>query len=384
MSTAMDTERIDLLILARLAGPLKKPPPAGKLRDELERLVKTPWSTSEWHERFDERLAALRERGDLMPKRLVVTDAGRARIVAVLGVDPVPKWQALQSWLLPALALGLAPGTARVRERLSKAEGLRGAVLAHTYDLGHGRTPTLNQAMDALAWRHLGVETDRPLTIEGVRQHLLAQFLEGETRLGAEKIAGLLAAKAAGASQPAADRVREALVRKWLDSAPDEAAHEPAALSGTGADPADAVPTPISGPTDRTAPASIAAPTDRTAPARVAEPTDRTAPMPAPGLDLAAFAREVQAAADREQEGRFGTRKVFIAAVWRRLRETAVCAGMDLDAFKRHLVDANRADLLALHRADLVPMMDPEEVKASEILYGNASFHFIESPFVRR
>jgi hypothetical protein len=298
-----------------------------------------------------------------------------------------------------------------VRDRLR--DDLNGLVLQRAHGLGEPGLPTERQVMDALAWRQLGVETTQPFTLKAVQRHLLGKLLEGETRLDPDKIMGLLAARAAGASRSGADPLREALVRNWLEhrapgaaapgtdeavpahasghaaaeaphDAPGDAADEPAALFGTGADRADAVPTPISGPMDRTAPASIAAPTDRTAPARIAEPTDRTAPMPAPGLDLAAFAREVQTAADREQEGRFGTRKVFIAAVWRRLRDTAVCAGMDLDAFKRHLVDANRADLLALHRADLVPMMDPEEVKASEILYGNASFHFIESPFVRR
>ncbi len=379
----MDTERIDLLILARLAGPLKSPPSAKQVRDDLARFVNAHWNAAQWHERFDERLAALRERGDLMPKRLVVTDAGRARIVADLGVDPVPSWRTLKSALLPALALGLAPGAARVRERLGKAEGLRGAVLAHTYDLGVARTPTLNQAIDALAWKRLGVDSDRPLTLDGVRRHLLAQLLDGETRLKLDKITSMLAAKAVSARRSGPDDLREALVQRWLEhrapgpdqAAPgeDEAAPAPAAeLFGGHAGRADAVPSPIAEPTDQTAPAAVAA------------PTDRTAPMPAPGFDLIGFAREVQAVADREQEGRFGTRKVFIAAVWRRLRDTARCAGMDLDAFKRHLVDANRADLLALHRADLVPMMDPEEVKASEILYGNASFHFIESPFVRR
>lgn len=399
----MDTERIDLLILARLAGRLKKPPLVGQVRDDLARFVDPRWSAAEWRARFDERVAALRARGDLTPERLVITDAGRARVAAALGVDPVPDWRTVKRWILPAIALGLAPGGARVRDRLR--ENLNGLVLQREHKLGEPGLPTRRQVIDALAWRRLGVETDKPMTIKAVQRLLLGQLLESESRLDPDKLVGLLAAKAVGARRPGADPLREALVRNWLapeasaaapgeasdeaagdvtDEAPDEVPDEAAPLFGTAVDPADAVPAFIAGPMDQTAPASLPGPADQTVPAYIAAPSDATAPMSAPGFDLAAFAREVQAAADREQEGRFGARKVFIAAVWRRLEHALGPTGMDLAAFKRHLVDANRSDLLALHRADLVPLMDPEEVKASEILYGNASFHFIESPFVRR
>jgi hypothetical protein len=434
MSTATDTERLDLLILARLAGPLKKPPLVGMVRDELGRFVGTRWSAAEWRERFDARLAALRERGDVMSSRLAITDAGRQRVAAALDVDPVPDWKTVKRWILPALALGLPPGSAKVRDRLK--EHLNGLVLQRAHGLEKPNLPTQRQVVDALAWRQLGVETDRPLTLKAVRRHLLAQLGDGESRLDVDKLVGVLAARAVGASRPGPEPTREGLVRLWLArSAPGtgdahgaaaapaaemaghvsgeipgeapraatggataaagepagagqatEATGEPAAGSGTRADPADAVPAPI---VDAAAvPAPISGPTDRTMPAFVARPTDQTAPMAAPGAELAAFARAVQDAADREQEGRFGAHKVFVAAVWRRLRgaggDGAGAGSMDLAAFKRRLLEANQADLLALHRADLVSVMDPGEVSASEIVHGNASFHFIESPFVRR
>ena len=50
---------------------------------------------------------------------------------------------------------------------------------------------------------------------------------------------------------------------------------------------------------------------------------------------------------------------------------------MGLDAFKSRLVEAHRADLLTLVRADLVEAMDPQDVAASEARYLNATFHFI-------
>jgi hypothetical protein len=404
MSTVMDTERIDLLILARLAGPAKKPPAEKDVRENLGRFVDTRWSAAEWRARFDERVAALRERGDLAPGRLAITDVGRARVAAALGVDPVPAWKTLKLWLLPALGLDLAPGAPRVRERLSKAEDLAAVVLHHVHALPGSNTPTLLQAVDRLAWKQLGVDTDRPLKIEDVRRHLLAQMLDGGSRLPLKKLVPVLAANAVRARRPSADAVREALVRRWLEGgAPDAGSALEAGMRTGDTVPADAgapvdaagdqaVPMPIADPDDQTVPARITAriarPTDQTQPVRMGaeDALAATATPPPAVFDLAGFAREVQAAADREQEGRFGTRKVFISAVWRRLRDTPAsrCTDMDLDTFKRHLVDANRADLLGLHRADLVPLMDPEQVRSSEITYGNATFHFIESPFVRR
>ena len=50
---------------------------------------------------------------------------------------------------------------------------------------------------------------------------------------------------------------------------------------------------------------------------------------------------------------------------------------MDLPSFKRQLLDANRARLVKLSRADLVQLMEPEDVKESEISYLNAEFHFL-------
>jgi hypothetical protein len=394
MSTEMDTERIDLLILARLAGPGKKPPAEKDVRESLFRFVDARWSAPEWRARFDERVAALRERGDLAPGRLAIAEVGRARVVAALGVDPVPAWQKLKLWILPALALDLAPDAPRVRERLSKAEDLAGVVLHHEHGLPGSDTPTFLQAVDRLAWRRLGVDTDRPLKIEDVRRHLLAQLLGG-SRLPLKKLVPVLAANAVGARRQSADALREALIRRWLEGdAPGATADSASEMRGAGTVQAE----PDGMDEDPAVPAPIAEPGDQTLPVRVARPGDQTVPVPigaehalpetAPPavFDLAGFAAEVQAAADREQDGRFGTRKVFIAAVWRRLRDKPAsrCTDMELDTFKRHLVEANRADLLGLHRADLVPLMDPELVRASEIVYGNATFHFIESPFVRR
>lgn len=102
--------------------------------------------------------------------------------------------------------------------------------------------------------------------------------------------------------------------------------------------------------------------------------------------DLAAFARTVQRIADRTERdptadglerGRFG-RKVFIAAIRRGLCGTPYgqLSRGELDAL---LVRANREGLLELARADLVGVMDPGEVRDSEIRHMEARFHFVIS-----
>lgn len=73
----------------------------------------------------------------------------------------------------------------------------------------------------------------------------------------------------------------------------------------------------------------------------------------------------------------FDDRNVFISAVWRSLRGQPPVERMDLDGFKHALVAAHRAGLVSLARADLVAVMDPAEVAASETTAGEARYHFV-------
>jgi len=103
-------------------------------------------------------------------------------------------------------------------------------------------------------------------------------------------------------------------------------------------------------------------------------------------VDLPSFALMVQALAagvepdpnlDGGARGRFGNRKVFIAAIRRELRATKY-ASLPRAAIDELLIRAHREGLLQLARADLVAAMDPHEVRDSEITYGGiATFHFV-------
>jgi len=103
-------------------------------------------------------------------------------------------------------------------------------------------------------------------------------------------------------------------------------------------------------------------------------------------IDLSAFARTVRELAehvepdpnpDGRARGRFGERKVFIAAIRRALRATDY-ARLSRAAIDELLLRANREDLLQLARADLVAAMDPDEVRDSEVTHPmGAHFHFV-------
>jgi hypothetical protein len=92
---------------------------------------------------------------------------------------------------------------------------------------------------------------------------------------------------------------------------------------------------------------------------------------------LSRFAEAVNAAiAQVPESGRFGNRKVFVSAIWDAITPPEY-AGLSMDDFKRHLIAAQRAQLLSLARADLVAAMPGTAVAASEIMHNGASYHFV-------
>jgi hypothetical protein len=95
------------------------------------------------------------------------------------------------------------------------------------------------------------------------------------------------------------------------------------------------------------------------------------APEPAPG-----FAAQVRAAALLSQEGWFGPRKIFIHRAWQAWRQNTGGTS-SLAEFKARLLEALRADKIALSRADYTATIAPEDLAQSEINYGSESFHFI-------
>jgi hypothetical protein len=89
------------------------------------------------------------------------------------------------------------------------------------------------------------------------------------------------------------------------------------------------------------------------------------------------FSEEVRRAASQCPTGRFGGDKVFISHVWKQFTVKERPTPLPLPEFKDRLIDAHRAGLLELSRADLVERMDPIDVSQSETRYLDARFHFV-------
>ncbi|HWE37532.1 MAG TPA: hypothetical protein VG406_13265 [Isosphaeraceae bacterium] len=259
--------------------------------------------------------------------RWALTAEGRARALAVLGIDALPTkatWAKVRDGWLLARALGTpAPGAPELK-RLGTKGGLHAALLKGLYGLPVAGFPTSKQAVDALIWKLLGVETDAPLKLPNLKKALLNRELGLSPEPTEAKAVESLLARAYEARNKTPAELRAAALRRWVVAA--EA---------------------------------------------VAEEADRRP------IDLAEFARRVVNAARGCESGRYGSEKVFISHVWRALHHDPATHGHDLDAFKRQLGEANRARLLDLARADLVEAMDRADVAESAMEYLGGTFHFI-------
>jgi hypothetical protein len=302
----------------------------------LKPLVEHRWSTGEWNTRLDETLATLETGGLLLQtprKGLHLTDEGRERAVEALGVERAPKgltWQQLRLKYLTAKSLELAPSSSHMT-RLGTADGLRAVLVQKQTGLGEPGTRSLAQVRDALCWKQLGMDSDKPFTLAAVQSFLLSQVLQATREVSSTQALQQLAARSVGARRTGAESLRLAALQSWLFAAPE------------------ATPGPAEEPS-------------------VAEPES------SPGEEaLSSFAEKVLHTARTATSGRFGDDRVFISHIWRAMKG----AGLDEQAFKTRLIEANQKRLLSLSRADMVELMDPADVAASETRYLGATFHFI-------
>lgn len=343
MTTSPDSNglsRMELLVLARLSGG-KKPPSENEIAKDMITFALPDATQAEARQRVDGVLASLRERGlvekERVPTRRVpkrsprpsrdLSDHGKKALCNAFGATKVPSWQEVRDKYLPAVVLETAKAP-------TTSDGLQAKLLAP--QLGVEDRGSMSKLLDDVVASELGIPPG-PLTLEKIRAHLLARRAGVEARGKAREIAARLAAKALRAPRGDLKHLRIGLLRKW--AAGD--AHDALTSAASSA--------PLTSPVQ--------------------------APEPPTTIDDGEFASLVQDAAhDVGPDGRFGSQKVFISAVWEQLHERL---DISLDELKRRLLDANRRGALSLARADLVGAMDPSIVARSEIADANASFHFV-------
>lgn len=349
MSYSIDPQRLEILILARLAGSKAKN--GVKLKDlysSLETYTQGVATPAELRELVGAAIERLTASGELERKPLALSEAGKTRLRDLFGPRIELSWKAITRTHLPVKALAMDAPDDKVRARLKDREGLWACLLKRELDIPGSETPTLTQAIDTLVWRHLGVDSSKTLTLSDIREYVLAKHLGIEPKLAGDKsykrAQRLMTAKLTGTAQVELNPLLRKLIGDWLRKGSEGGAKA----------------------------ASAAGQADAAAEESRGEPAD----------DLAVFAERVNTAAGEVEEGRFGDRKVFISALWRHLYPEP--ASMTLAAFKERLILANRRGLVRLHRADVVELMRPEDVRESEIQYLNATLHFVEIPTRRQ
>lgn len=274
--------------------------------------------------------------------RFWLAEPGRRRVLGLLDLDALPPrttWAKLRSNQLTALASRPGPPpSGEAARRFATKGGFEAVLLVAAHQLPLSGVPTAKQATDALLWKLLGISTSEPFTLPAVKRRLLAREAGGAA-LDEKKALRRIVVKSAGADRDAPAALRVAVLRRWL-----------AAVETTEGEPR---PTVLG---------------------------DYPQPDPVPGgrtFDLPSFASEVARVAAVCPTGRFGASRVFIVHVWRCLRNRPGYERIELDEFKRRLLEANQARLLDLGRADLVEAMDPEDVRVSETNHLGATFHFV-------
>lgn len=265
---------------------------------------------------FAAALAGLRADGLLTAKGQRLTDAGRTRALAFVGASELPPratWESVKAKFLVPKALGV-PEAAGM-----SADALAALLVVRKFGLPSDTRLTLKAVVDTLAFQALGLPPRENATPADFRAALVAK------QIGASALTG---------KQLKDDAVRLVLGTK---------------SRGVGALRANAL-------------------------AGLGDTAGRSADEP---FDLEAFAETVKSVARTCPTGRFGDNKVFLSHVWDQLRDEPRFAPLGLDGFKQKLVEANRAALLTLSRADLAQIQDPDDLERSETKFLNAEYHFI-------
>jgi hypothetical protein len=308
------------LLLARLFVAAKRPPTMNAVRKDLAKVLGSEPATETMQDWVDR----LRAEG-FVGEKLTLTVAGARHALEFLEADSLPprmNWTTMMARYFVPRALGISSSNASKVKKLSREDGLAAAVLKRRYGIEKTEKDSLDSVLEALICQKLGYNVP---TLKELKKRKVAELLRAQDnsipKQPKQQVRALLDANNLG-------ELRAMVLAEWL--------------SGTAA-----------------------------------RPSEATVPQDIAPFDLDAFARTVSAVARSCPAGWFGDNKIFISHVYRHLNGESAFRDMNLDDFKQRLVEANRTNRLTLSRADLVSVMDPEDVRESETRQLDAVFHFI-------
>jgi len=325
-SAPRSTALADLVLTRLLVAP--NGVSARKIRDDLAPFFRRPPTL----EQVNEAIAELRGDGFIPPgKGQTATDAGRARALNFLGIVTLPakaNWGTVKAKFLTPKALGLAAASEETTKTCRDAKSLSAFLLKRELALPVGTGSSLNAVFEAIACRELGYPEHT--TLKSLLPALLAKVIRSDSPLAGKNAESVVPRVLLKTHRGGMAGLRDAALSGWADA-------ESSAITGSE-------PQPI---------------------------------IVEEAFDLEMFANSVRSEAKRCPSGWFGDNKVFISHVWEQLKSDRPFATLGLDGFKQRLVEANRAGKLTLSRADLVQLMDPADVRDSEVIYLTATFHFV-------
>lgn len=309
-------------VLVRLLMPGKKPPAPAAIHKDLALL----FGGGLTKERVTTALNDHRATGMLPSKGQDLTDAGRSRALATLGLTELPprcNWGMIKAKYLVPKALGLTPWSESEIARVNTADKLAARLLIAKYDLPVSADTNLNGVLESLVCKLAGFPGCT--NFKELSATVMSRELQADPPLPVKDAAKVAPRLLLGTSKAGIDGYRMKVLGGMF--------------------------------------------------------TDRVEPVPTAAIDsieLHAFSERVNSLAPTCPSGWSGDDLVLISHVWNHVRGNPDFHSFDLRAFKSKLLDANRVQLLTLSRADLVQSLDPHDVTESETTYLNSVFHFIK------
>ena len=313
--------------------------------------------------------------------RVVLTDAGRAHLLAALGLKALPKdgpkhWDEMRGCLL-AHVLGVKPDALK-RKVLAKPDGLRAAILDQAFDLklkGAMTTARLRAALAVVALERAfgnkvkaGLGTGTGLSPKAGRL-LAGQLSKAPRDFGTDsRLVAALAAEQAGASSSDFEALRVAVLTRFVGVAASAAAVKVAR--------AKPMPTLVPVPVAQLSPGSQT-PVPQLPKIIPISPEFPSRPAASHRPDLAGFADAIKAIAKLRAEGWSGSRKSYIADVWDGVKSRFTSWGLTEVEFKSMLAEAHRTGHIVLANADLKTKDNAARLAASAVSYKNTVWHFV-------
>lgn len=337
-----------------------------QVRADLAPMVEHRLTAAEWRRDLDQLVFTLLAEGLVVTQRMRLTasDTGRAAVVQFLGA-PLParaEWTEVRDIMLVGRALGIEVGQGARRKKLESAQGLRGAILEHSFGLPAAASRSVPGLRDTLARRAAprGQQPTKTRSKNGANPTIKArravERLLRRPREFASDAALLaeLAAEQVGAQQTSVPSLRKAILRKLIGR------------------PIEFRPVEIR-PVETRSSMLRASPTEADWLGTSARPSVAAAMPP----DASTFCRIVTHIARSCAEGWDGNRRAYICNVWRGVAEAHPEWGLAIDDFKSRLVEAHKAGGLTLAYADLRNKDNIELVQASAVRDRNNEWHFV-------